>query len=479
MDYLPIFLDVRGRRILVEGGGTAAARRAERALQAGAYVEVYDHQLSEEFCPLLDNARLSHFRRRVEQEDIEGSTIVYGASGSDRRDAELFAMAKSAGALVNVADVTEYCDFITPSIIDRSPVVVAISSGGSAPIVARILRARIETLLPAAYGHLAKFMGRFRDVVSSQINSSLDRRRFWERIIDGQVGDFFLAGDSLSAEKQLHKELKRIACGNGEPKIGEVSLVGAGPGDPDLLTFRALRLMQRADVVLFDRLVDADILNLVRRDAKRIDVGKLPKKHTMMQEEISQLMVDQAKQGKRVLRLKGGDPFMFGRGGEEIETLAAHAVPFQVVPGITAASGCSAYAGIPLTHRDHAQSCLFVTAHGRDGVLGLDWEVMLRPAQTVVIYMGLSSLERLAAEFVARGADPDTPAALVDNGTRCNQTVIVGTVQNLYAKTREAGLTGPAIIVIGNVVALRDKFEWFGKTHEEHFQMSLQPQQSL
>ena len=255
--------------------------------------------------------------------------------------------------------------------------------------------------------------------------------------------------------------------------------MGAGPGDPDLLTFRALRLMQRADVVLHDRLVGTDILDLVRRDAKRIDVGKLPKKHTMSQEDIGTLMVELARTGKRVLRLKGGDPFIFGRGGEEIETLAAHAIPFQVVPGITAASGCSAYAGIPLTHRDHAQSCLLVTGHGKNGVLNLDWQAMLRPSQTVVVYMGFASLQTLSQELINHGADPDTPAALVDNGTHQNQTVIVATVQTLAAKAAAANLAGPAIIIIGSVVSLRDNLEWFNRQENEHFQMSLQPQETL
>ncbi len=479
VDYLPIFLDIAERRVLVDGGGTVAARRVERALQAGALVEVYDTTLSEEFHPLLKHANLTHIKRPVRPEDIAGCLVVYGASEDVTRNRLLYAAATSAGALVNVADVPEYCNFIVPSVIDRSPLVVAISSGGNAPIIARILRARIETLLPAAYGRLAEFMGRFRDIVAARVKTPSQRRHFWENTIEGPVGDLFLAGDSESAEKQLHLQLDSSTGEGDAVKIGEVSLVGAGPGDPDLLTFRALRLMQRADVVLHDRLVGTDILDLVRRDAKRIDVGKLPKKHTMSQEDIGKLMVELAQAGKRVLRLKGGDPFIFGRGGEEIETLAAHAIPFQVVPGITAASGCSAYAGIPLTHRDHAQSCLMVTAHGKDGVLDLDWQSMLRPSQTVVVYMGFASLKTLGRELIKHGANPDTPAALVDNGTHHNQTVIVGTLQTLAARAGAAGLSGPAIIIIGSVVSLRDNLEWFNKRENEHFQMSLQPQETL
>ncbi|HHS89331.1 MAG TPA: uroporphyrinogen-III C-methyltransferase, partial [Rhodobacteraceae bacterium] len=360
----------------------------------------------------------------------------------------------------------------------RSPMVVAISSGGAAPIIARILRARIESQLPPAYGRMAEFMGAFRDKVMARLKSTRARRRFWERTIDGPAGDLFLAGDAEGAEKHIHAELD---ADDGEAAFlsGEVYLVGAGPGDPDLLTFRALRLMQRADVVLYDRLVGKDIIELVRRDAERIYVGKLPNQHTMSQEEISDLLVRLAKEGRRVLRLKGGDPFIFGRGGEEIEKLAENNIPFQVVPGITAASGCSAYAGIPLTHRDHAQSCLFVTAHGRDGVLGLDWDVLLRPGQTVAVYMGLSSLKDLSEQFIAHGADPSLPAAIIDNGTRPNQRVAVCTVADLHEVAQLEELGGPAMIVIGTVVNLRDKLRWFSEHDQSVFSMGLTARETL
>lgn len=479
MDYLPIFLDIKNRRVVVDGGSTVAARRVERALDAGAQVNVFNPDLNTEFTPLLRNANLTHIPRPLEASDLADAVVAYGASEDDARDALLHAATKEHGVLANVADVSEYCDFITPSVVDRSPIVVAISSGGAAPVIARILRARIESLLPPAYGRLAEFVGQFRAKVSENIRKTLDRRRFWETAIEGPVGELFLAGAAGSAEKQLMAELEADASGNTGARIGEVYLVGSGPGDPDLLTFRALRLMQRADVVVYDRLVGDDIMGLVRRDAERVYVGKQPKLHTMQQEDISQLLVDLALEGKRVLRLKGGDPFIFGRGGEEIEMLAAHDIPFQVVPGVTAAAGCAAYSGIPLTHRDHAQSCLFVTAHGKDGVLGLDWDTLIRPAQTVAVYMGLSSLRYLTEGIVEKGLSPDTPAAIIDNGTRENQTVIVGTIGNLQQKANEAELKGPSIIIIGTVVGLHDKLEWFSKREEARFRMSLQPQETL
>lgn len=479
MDFLPIFLDIRGKKLVVDGGTTVAARRAERALLAGAQVHVFDANLSDEFAPLMAHENLTHHPRPITEADIKGAVVAYGASEDEARDATLYSDAQKAGVLANVADVGEYCDFITPSVVDRSPLVIAISSGGTAPVIARILRARIESLLPPAYGQMAGFLGKFRDRVLAGIKTTRGRRRFWETMIDGPVGDHFLSGNHDRAEAHLLEALD-CATGKGAPcEQGEVFLVGAGPGDPDLLTFRALRLMQRADVVLYDRLVGDGILELVRRDAERIYVGKRRADHSMFQEDISALMVKLAKEGKRVLRLKGGDPFIFGRGGEEIEMLADHNIPFQVVPGITAAAGCSTYSGIPLTHRDHAQSCVFVTAHGKDGVLDVDWDVLTRKNQTVAVYMGLSSLKILSEGFANHGVDPATPAAIIDNGTRPNQRIITGTIADLYQKASDAKFTGPSIIIIGGVVTLRDKLSWFADDRDGKFTMSLAPKGSL
>ena len=286
------------------------------------------------------------------------------------------------------------------------------------------------------------------------------RRRFWEAVLEGPIGERALSGDDRAADAELARAIERAAAEGAEAPRGEVYLVGAGPGDPDLLTFRALRLMQKADVVLYDRLTDEGVMNLVRREAERIYVGKQPDDHELPQDEISALLVKLARQGKRVLRLKGGDPFIFGRGGEEIEALAADGIAFQVCPGVTAATGAAAYAGIPLTHRDHAQSCVFVTGHGKDGKIALDWGALLQPRQTVAIYMGLRNLEALTREFIAHGADADLPAAVIDNATRATQRVVIGTLGTVAAKVRAAELSGPAIIIIGTVVTLRDKLDW-------------------
>jgi uroporphyrin-III C-methyltransferase / precorrin-2 dehydrogenase / sirohydrochlorin ferrochelatase len=461
MDYLPVFLDIRGRRVLVDGGDTIAARRVERALAAGAKVTAFDPKPGQEMLGLADNSGLTIHTRLPRRGDLTGCAVAYGASEKRTRDQHLYDWSREENVLCNIADWTENCDFITPSIVDRSPIVIAISTGGAAPVIARILRARIESIVPSAFGQLASFTGTFRDRIASAIKTGRGRRRFWERMIDGPAGDMFLNGNTDRAHQQITDDLEQYVAGSSQ-KTGEVYLVGAGPGDPDLLTFRALRLMQRCDVILYDRLVGEDIMSLVRRDARRIYVGKMAQEHTMAQEDISDLMVRLAKQGNRVLRLKGGDPFIFGRGGEEIEKLAENGIAFQVVPGITAAAGCGAYAGIPLTHRDHAQACTFVTAHGKDGALALDWKALIHPGQTVAVYMGLANLPVLAEGARALGVDMSTPVAIVQNGTRQDQVVVTGTLADIAGRAEAAELKSPAMIIIGSVVTLRDRLNWTG-----------------
>ncbi len=477
MDNLPIFLTVRDRVVLVDGGGSVAARRVERAASAHAIVHVFDPEPGDDLKAIIAaNPTSVQFEPRLpKREDVADCIVVYGASEDETRDGALYEWSREFKVLCNIADVTDKCDFITPSIVDRSPVVVAISTGGAAPVIARTLRARFETMLPPAYGRLAAFVGGFRDRIAAAIPNGRERRHFWERMIDGAVSDLYLAGDTEAAVVQFDRDLQQAAGHQGTP-MGEVYLVGAGPGDPDLLTFRALRLMQRADVVLYDRLIGDDVLNLVRRDAERIHVGKRPNDHTMGQAEISALMVQLARQGNRVLRLKGGDPFIFGRGGEEIEVLAEAGIPVKVVPGITAAAGCGAYAGIPLTHRDHAQSCLFITAHGKDGVLDLDWNAVIRPAQTVAVYMGLSSLSRLIDGFAARGVSMDTDVAVIENGTRPNQRVLTGRLGDIVGQVERNAFQSPSMIIIGSVVRLRATLAaGAGGAVEEPHAMSLVP----
>lgn len=347
-----------------------------------------------------------------------------------------------------------------PSIIDRSPVQIAVSTGGASPVLARLLRSRLESFIPAAYGRLAELVNDYRQRVKQRFSNPDQRRYFWENILQGRVAELLFAGHEEKARSALQDAIDDTDAHYSDP--GEVYLVGAGPGDPDLITFRAMRLMQQADVVVYDRLVSEPILDMVRRDAEMIYAGKARDQHTLSQESINQLLVRLAREGKRVLRLKGGDPFIFGRGGEEIETLAEQGIPFQVVPGITAASGCASYAGIPLTHRDYAQSCIFVTGHLKDGSVDLDWENLARPSQTIVFYMGLHSIPVISRELVAHGLPGTTPVALVQQGTTRNQRVYIETLASLQDLTERVELKPPTIIIVGEVVSLHKKLSWFG-----------------
>lgn len=459
MKHLPAFIDLEDRPVLVVGGGAMAARRVAMAQRAGALVSVVAPELARDFDAC---AQFDHKARAFDVADLADQVLVYVASEEDPDyETSVANRAQENGVLVNVADRADISSFIMPSIVDRSPIVVAISSGGEAPILARMLRAKLESLVPAALGKLATFAGTYRDRVKQIIPDSIRRRRFWERVADGSVAESMLSGKPETAKARMEELLDAAGADQDAAPLGEVYLVGSGPGDPDLLTFRALRLMQQSDVVLHDRLVPDGILELVRRDADHIYVGKKQGDHSMKQEEISRTLVNLAKQGKRVLRLKGGDPFVFGRGGEEIEMLAAEGVSFQVVPGISAANGCAAYAGIPLTHRDHAQACVFVTGHAKDDKLDLNWKALIQPNQTVVVYMGLVSIRQVMAEFIANGADPKTMVAVIDKGTRADQRVVTGEMDVIVRDVEKAELSGPAIVIIGSVVGLRGQLDWF------------------
>lgn len=456
LNYFPIFLRLRGCRVLVVGGGEVAARKVRLLLRASPRIEVVAQALNPELEALVQAQRIRHLAREFEPQQVAGCRLVIAATDNHLLNNAVAAAADAAQVPVNAVDDGERSSFITPSIVERAPLQVAISTGGTAPVLARRLRERLEAWLPAGYGGLAGFLHRQRPRVA-RLGDLLQRRALWERFLDGPGAEAALRGDEAAAEAELQRLL------SGEPARGEVYLVGAGPGDPDLLTFRALRLMQQADVVLYDRLLPQAILDLVRRDAERIFVGKRRNLHTVPQDEINAELVRLARQGKRVLRLKGGDPFVFGRGGEEIETLAAAGIPFQVVPGITAASGCAAYAGIPLTHRDYAQSCVFVTGHARqDGELRLNWQQLAQRGQTVVIYMGLHTLPQLCAQFIAHGLPADWPAALVESGTSPEQRVIGGTLGDLPRRVAEAGVQGASLVIVGEVVRLREKLAWYG-----------------
>ena len=445
------------------GGGAVATRKARLLLRAGASLTVVSPEICSELEAMLGEHNGVWRCGRYQDTDLLSAHLVVAATPDSGVNEQVYRDAIRLSKQVNVVDAPHLCTFIFPSIVDRDPLLIAISSSGTSPVLTRILRRKIEALVPATYGRLASFAGRFRQRVKDTIGADTPRRLFWEQALEGTVAEQVLAGRDAEAERQLRARLRDTdALYNGE-----VYLVGAGPGDPDLLTFKAARLLQSADVVLYDRLVAPAIVDMARRDAERIYVGKRRADHSVPQTEINQLLVNLAQQGKRVVRLKGGDPFVFGRGGEEIELLAKHRIPFQVVPGITAANGAACYAGIPLTHRDFAQSVRFVAGYLKNDTVEHDWASFSSTTETLVFYMGLMGLPVICAQLQAHGRSPDTPVALVERGTTLEQKVLLGTLENMEEKVALAQPAAPTLIIVGDVVRLHESLSWFGQAASE------------
>ncbi len=449
MDYYPLFLKIEDRTCVVIGGGVVAARKVEMLRRAGARVSVVAPDLIDELARLAECGSIDHRGRMFFPNQLDGAVLVIAATGDGAIDAQVARHARLRGLPVNVVDDAGLSSFVMPAVIDRSPVVVAVSTGGASPVLARRVRAWIEAALPPTLGRFARLLATYRDAARRHIPDPAQRRRTWERIVDGPVARLALSHRDKDAEATLLHELT-----DPVPASGEVHLVGAGPGDPELLTIKAHRVLESADVVVHDRLVSAEIVDLARRDAERIHVGKRAGHHAMRQDEINDLLIGLARDGKRVVRLKGGDPFVFGRGGEEMAALTAAGIPCLVVPGITAATGCAASAGIPLTLRDVSNTCIFVTGHDQDGPADLDWSVLARPEQTLVIYMGLGALDGISASLVGHGLAPETPAAVIENGTMTDERIIRGTIGDIAVTARNAEIRAPALIVVGEVAAL-------------------------
>ncbi|MEX0738062.1 MAG: siroheme synthase CysG [Pseudohongiella sp.] len=460
MDYLPVFMDVRNQRCLLVGAGEVASRKAALLARTGARLIVVAPLIRDEVRELVAQHQGEIHQRPFRDTDLDEVNLVVAATDNDVVNRHVSELARARRLPVNVVDQTDLCSFIVPAIVDRSPVVIAISTGGSSPVLTRQIKENIEIMLPAAYGRLASLLGSLRDRVKAGVTDFSKRTRFWEKLLSGPMPQLVLSGRDDEAMTLFEQSL---ADADQDSLQGEVYLVGAGPGDPDLLTLKALRLMYAADVVLYDRLVSPEIMKRVRPDADRIFVGKEAKHHPVPQEEINDLLVRLAREGKKVLRLKGGDPFIFGRGGEEIDRLAAAGLPFQVVPGITAASGCAAYAGIPLTHRDYSQSVRFVTGHMKNDLPDLDWPVLAKEEQTLVIYMGLITLAVICEQLQAYGMDAAMPVGIVEQGTMPQQRVVTGTLQDIAGKAEAASIKAPAIIIIGQVVKLHRELAWFGQ----------------
>ena len=453
MRSFPLFLKLQERPVLLAGGGDAAAAKLRLLVAAGAQVRVFAEAPSAELRAAIHELRVAWNAAPVTPEDLRHVELVIGAHGDEAADAALSDLARNVGKLVNIVDRPDLSDFTMPAIVDRGEIVVAISTHGASPVLAQRVRAAVESVLPPALGRLARFAQRFRSAIQARIDDNPSRRRFWDQVLSGPIGQAVLAGDERRAARDLIRAVNRH-----EPKVetGRVSLVGAGPGDPELLTLRAARALREADVIVYDKLVDPSVLDYARRDARRIYVGKSKGDHTLRQPEINALLIAEAKAGRHVVRLKGGDPFVFGRGGEEMDALVAAQVRVDVVPGITAATGCAAYAGFPLTHRDHASSVTFVSGHSRDalakdGIAELDWQALANSRQTIVVYMGSSVAGEIAGKLIGAGLSSTTSIAIIENGTRWDQRVVKGELSHVAELVRDHGIAAPALLVIGEV----------------------------
>ena len=472
MNTFPLFFKLTDQPVLIVGGGEVAQRKADLLSRAGACITILAPQISQEIHQLLSDERHTLITAHYDKKYIDGKRIVIAGTDDEALNHQVHADCKALNIPVNVVDTPPLCDFIFPAIVDRNPIVIGISSNGKAPVLARLTRARLETLIPQGYGKLAKLAGDMRDEVKSKIPTLTGRRQFWEKAFEGKVSELMFAGRSVEAEQALKQQLEQTHqqlssnsdVKQADPKsVGEVYIVGAGPGDPELLTFKALRLMQQADIVYYDALVSREVLDLCRRDADKVFVGKKRSNHAVAQQGINQLMIDAASSGKRVVRLKGGDPFVFGRGGEEIQALRAAGIAYQVVPGITAAGAASCYTGIPLTHRDYAQSVRFVTGFLKSGEPNTGFAALTNPNETVIFYMGLHSLERLTKGLMDAGRSPQTPIAIISQASMPTQQVMTGTLADIVAKHEANPLPTPALLIVGEVAKLHDELAWYGE----------------
>lgn len=475
MDYFPLFVELKDKPCLVVGGGEIALRKVNALLSAKASIEVVAKDFHNELSELAKSTNLKLIEKPFQKRYLDGKQLVIAATSDRELNKIISQHANLKNIPVNVVDNPDLCSFIFPAIIDREPITIAVCSNGNAPVLGRLLRAKIESVVPFQYGKLAQLAKVYRAKVKQAFNNTNHRRSFWESIFEGKVAQLVFNQNYEKAEALLIEKLNNKQT--YEAESGEVYLVGAGPGDPELLTFKALRLMQQADVVFYDRLVSPAILEMTRRDATKIYVGKKSHFHCVPQTQINDLLIKYAQKGCRVLRLKGGDPFIFGRGGEEAEALVQHKIPFQMVPGITSAAGASNYCGIPLTHRDYSHSVTFVTGHLKNDSLALNWQTLAQPGQTLVIYMGLSGIAQISKYLQKYGLCSQTPVAVIHRATTAEQQVVVGDLESIEKKIKKSGITSPALIIIGEVVKLRDILGNENRTaseYESHQNLALE-----
>lgn len=455
----PLFADLHGRPVLVVGGGAVAERKTRALREAGAEIRIGAPALTPTLAEWAELGLITHLEGEFQPAWLDDVWLVTAATDHADVNAAVADAANRRRIFANVVDDAALSSVQIPARVQRGPLQVAISSSGAAPMLARHLRERLESELDESLGPLALLLQRLRPRITAQLPDIATRRRFFDTLLQGNVPGLIRAGRLYGATRQV---LCLLGAPRQRPKRGRVALVGAGPGDAGLLTLRGLRLLNQADVILHDRLVSPEVLALARRDAECIEVGKQANGPSMRQSTINALMLEHALAGKTVVRLKGGDAFVFGRGGEELQALRAHDIDYEVVPGITAALACGAYAGIPLTHRDHANSLRLLTAHGANGPSEHEWADLARPGQTLAVYMGVAGLANFAQQLITHGRAAATPAALIENGSRPEQRVISATLDTLPALARQHAVASPALLVVGDVAAHADTLHWFG-----------------
>lgn len=463
MTFIPLFHNIQERRVLIIGGGKVALRKANALSSAGAIVDVVSPVSLPALKAIVESSKGTLFESAFDEQycqywPSQHYLCVIAATDVRLVNQAVEQAARKLNIPVNVCDDTDACDFVLGSTVERGPLSIGISNSGASPVLSKLLKQQIEMFIPAAYGTLSEFVGQYRQRVGQSIADADTRTDFWQHVLQGPVAEALFSGKRDEADNLMEAALAEPEAFNAQ---GEVYLIGAGPGDPDLLTLRAFRLLQQADVVVHDRLVSPEILALIKPGTQLLYVGKKRSDHSVPQQDINKLLVSHAQQGKRVARLKGGDPFIFGRGGEEIETLVEFNIPFQVVPGVTAANGCSAYAGIPLTSRGVAQSVQFVTGQLKDGTIDLNWKELIAPEKTLVFYMGLTTLPVICAALIEHGMDKSMPIALVEKGTTQAQRVFTSTLENMPADLLDEQVQSPSLIIVGEVVSLRTKLQWF------------------
>ncbi len=458
MEYLPINIKLKEKKCVVFGAGNVAFRKIQMLNKAGAHIICVAKTIHKDIQQMWGDIviiqdDISSYLRTVGLENI---TLIISATGDAKLAQHIFDVAKQQNVLINTVDDQRLCSYISPAIINRKPIIISVSSGGSAPVLSKKIRENIEKLLPHNLGKLAMYASNIRKQVKKTFSSMQDRRQFWEYFFNSSLSSRIINTGLMPDSNDVIEMFS-----NKPEKVGEVFLVGVGPGDPELLTIKALRVMQQADIVLYDNLIPKEILELVRRDAELINVGKSMGNHKVKQVDTNQLLIDHALEGKQVCRLKGGDPFIFGRGGEEIQALRSAGINYQIIPGITAAIGCASYAGIPLTHRDYAQKVVFLTAHCKNSIDTLEWSSLAQDRQTLVVYMGLMKSQFLVDKLIANGKNKKTPVAIIENGTRETQRVIMGNLYELAELIKHKTVKSPALLIIGGVAQLSNDLAWF------------------